>query len=271
MINALSVDVEDYYQVSAFRSIVKFTDWSRYESRLASNIDKLLTILAEEGVRATFFILGWVAENYPEIVRRIRAAGHEIASHGYAHRLVYEQKPDEFLSDFKKSLDITERITGNKILGFRAASFSITKETLWALDILKQQGLKYDSSIFPIVHDLYGIPDAPRYPYRVSEDFWEFPMSTVQIMGRNLPLGGGGYLRLYPYCLTRWGIRRINREGKPAIVYLHPWELDPHQPRIEGSFFSKLRHYQNLRRTEGILRSLCRDFKFATVREVLGV
>lgn len=269
MLNALSVDVEDYYQVSAFEQIVGFDQWEAYESRVTANTIRVLEILAEGEVKGTFFVLGWVAERFPEIVRRIHEAGHEVATHGYAHKMISDQTPQEFALDLKKSITIIEDITGDKVLGHRAASFSVVKTTLWAIDIMREQGLRYDSSIFPIIHDRYGIPEAPRHPYQIKEGFWEFPMSTVKILGKNLPIAGGGYFRLFPYWLTKWGMERVNKEGQPVLVYVHPWEFDPGQPRIKGSMTSRFRHYTNLDKTADRLRKLCCDFRFAPIREVL--
>lgn len=271
MINAFTIDVEDYYHVSNFESIVQFSDWNSYESRVVRNTDKLLELLAKEGIKGTFFVLGWVAENFPEVVTKIKSAGHEIASHGYAHKLVYNQTPEEFTLDLKKSVDMIENLIGDKVLGFRAASFSITQKSMWAIDILKAQGLKYDSSVFPILHHRYGIPDAPTHPYQIREGFWEFPMTTINFFGKNVPICGGGYLRLYPYWLTRLGIKQLNKKGKPVIVYAHPWEIDTEQPRLESTLLNKFRQYHNLEKTEARLRALCRDFQFASVRDVLHV
>ena len=272
VINALTVDVEDYYHVSAFESVVGFANWASQQSRVEANTARVLDILAEGNVRATFFVLGWMAERYPVVVKAIQQAGHEIATHGYAHRLVYEQTPEEFENDLKKSLDIIQNITGERVWGFRAPSFSIVKRSLWALDILQECGLKYDSSIFParpLVHNRYGFPGTPICPYEIRPGLWEFPMTTVHWWGMDFPIGGGGWLRYYPYALTRWGLKRINVKGQPAVVYLHPWELDPEQPRLKASPWRRFLHYHNLDKMADRLRALCRDFHFVPIREIL--
>jgi polysaccharide deacetylase family protein (PEP-CTERM system associated) len=268
-VNAMTFDVEDYYHVEAFQAVIKREDWDGYESRVYSSTRKILEILERYGIKATFFILGWVAERTPGIVKEIQAAGHEIGSHGYAHQIIYHQTPDEFADDVRRSLEIIEGITGEKILGFRAPSFSVTTRSLWAIEILQSFGLLYDSSVFPIIHDLYGIPDAPRHPYQIADGFWEFPMTTVRVLGANLPVGGGAYLRIFPYWWTRWGIRQANSDGDPAVVYLHPWELDPEHPKIKTSRVNHLRHYANLEKTEHRLLALCRDFRFTSLRGLL--
>jgi polysaccharide deacetylase family protein (PEP-CTERM system associated) len=268
-VNAMTFDVEDYYHVEAFQSVIQRENWPGYERRVANSTLKILDILGRYGITATFFILGWVAEHTPGIVKEIQAAGHDIGSHGYAHQIIYHQTPEEFAHDVRRSLEIIEGITGEKVLGFRAPSFSVTKRSLWAIEILQSLGLAYDSSVFPIVHDLYGIPDAPRHPYEIADGFWEFPMTTIRILGANFPVGGGGYLRLFPYWWTRWGIRRANSGGDPAVVYLHPWELDPGHPKIKTSRINHLRHYTNLEKTEDRLIALCRDFRFTSLRGLL--
>ncbi|MBN1136103.1 MAG: DUF3473 domain-containing protein [Anaerolineae bacterium] len=270
MLNALSVDVEEHFQVSAFARAVRAEDWCAYESRVVQNTQQILDILAQHRLKATFFFVGWVAEQHPDLVRQVDSDGHEIATHGYAHRLVTNQTPEELAHDIKRSLDILEDIVGRKIVGYRAPSYSITPKTAWALDILSSFGLEYDSSIFPIHHDLGGFPGAPRHPYQIKKDLWEFPLTTCRLWKWSLPVGGGGYLRLYPYPLTRWAIRQVNKDGIPAIVYVHPWEFDPDQPRIAGvSLRSRLRHYQNLNKTATKLSLLCRDFEFGPLKEVL--
>jgi polysaccharide deacetylase family protein (PEP-CTERM system associated) len=230
-------------------------------------------MFAQSGVTATFFTLGWVAERFPALVRRIAEAGHEIASHGYAHRLVYQTTRDEFADDLRRARTAIEAACGMPVLGYRAPSYSITRDSLWALDVLLEQGYVYDASVFPIHHDRYGIPDAPRHPYRIRRplgELWELPGSTVQVGGQNLPIAGGGYFRLLPYSWTRWGIRRVNeRERQPAIFYLHPWEIDPDQPRIEASTLSRFRHYRNLAKTESRLRRLLSEFRFGSAMSVI--
>lgn len=273
MLNALTIDVEDYYQVSGFESHIRFEQWPDYESRVVGNTWRLLEMLHFHRVKATFFVLGWIAERYPQVVLAIHKEGHEIASHGYRHRLLYNMSREEFRQDTERSKGLLEDLCGEPVLGYRAPSYSIIQETLWAIDILHELGFQYDSSIFPIHHDRYGIPNASRFPYfhSLSEGrkMLEFPLSTVQFLGRNVPIAGGGYLRLFPYAFIRWGIRRINeQEQRPAIVYLHPWEIDPGQPRVNGSRFSRFRHYVNLDKTEARLRRLLQDFRFAPLRSL---
>jgi polysaccharide deacetylase family protein (PEP-CTERM system associated) len=274
MLNALTIDVEDYYHVSAFESVVRFEDWDHHESRVERNTARLLEILGELDVKATFFTLGWVAERYPGLIRVIHAEGHEIASHGYRHRLLYDMGKDEFREDTKKAKQIVEDLCGAPVLGYRAASYSIIRETLWCLDVLQELGFKYDSSIFPIRHDRYGMPGWTRFPHRILTNggpgIWEFPLSTVRLGKWNVPIAGGGYLRLLPYGFVRWGIEQINQvERKPAIVYLHPWEIDPEQPRLRAPWLSTFRHYVHLSQTETKLRSLLKDFAFAPARELI--
>lgn len=275
MPNALSIDVEDYFHVSAMARSIDREDWESLPSRVEQNTDRLLGIFGEAGVGATFFVLGWVAERFPSLIRRIHAAGHEVACHGLTHRQIFRQTPDEFRSETERSKAILEDAIGEAVSGYRAASFSITNESLWALDILHDAGFTYDSSVFPVRHDLYGLPEAPRFPFRWriadGRTLLEFPPSTCQIAGVNVPASGGGYFRIYPYALTRYLIRSLNRkEGKPAMFYLHPWEVDPDQPRIRTSARSRFRHYHNLAKCEGRLRRLLRDFRFDPVRNVLS-
>ncbi len=270
IVNAMTVDVEDYFQVSAFASVVSRDRWGDYESRVAANTDRLLAIFAEFGVHATFFVLGWVAERDPSLVRRIASAGHEIASHGQSHSLVYEQTPAMFRDDIRRSKATLEAQCGRPVLGYRAPSFSITSKSLWALDVLVEEGIAWDTSIFPIRHDRYGIPSAPRHPHFMGNGLLEIPASTVRVAGVNLPIGGGGYFRLLPYAWTRWGIRRVNAtEHRPAVFYVHPWELDPKQPRITAPWLSRLRHYRSLHRTEGRLRTLLSEFSFDSVSSAI--
>jgi polysaccharide deacetylase family protein (PEP-CTERM system associated) len=269
--NALSFDVEDYFQVSNFESFIRFEDWDKHDSRVERNTRVILDILAERQIHATFFVLGWVAEKFPQLVRAIAQAGHELATHSYRHRLVYSLDPREFRRDLRQSIDLIEQAGGQKVLGHRAPSFSITEKSLWALDIMQEEGLRYDSSVFPVRHPRYGIPDAPRAPYEIRKGFWEFPMATFTFGSMKIPVAGGAYFRLYPYPVTRWGLRRINREGKPLVMYLHPWEFDPQQPRFATSLNVRLRHYGNLHKTESRFRRLCGDFEFGTVTEVLGL
>jgi polysaccharide deacetylase family protein (PEP-CTERM system associated) len=275
IVNAFSVDVEDWYQVSDFEDQVRPEEWDRYESRVVPNTRRILRLLEEYGVRGTFFILTWNAERHPSLVEEIAAAGHEIATHGYGHRLVYELGKDLYRRDLELSQRILERILGRPVRGYRAPSFSVTSQSMWALDVMIEAGIEYDSSIFPVQDSLYGIPGALRFPFvihsRGERELVEFPMTTTRVMGRNLPLGGGAYLRLLPYHYMRWGMRRVNQEGQPAVVYLHPWELDPEQPRLKSRGkrgFST--HYINLESMEKKLRRLLTDFRFAPICDVLG-
>jgi polysaccharide deacetylase family protein (PEP-CTERM system associated) len=273
VLNALTVDVEDYFQVSAFDGIVPRSHWDRFERRVADNTRRLLDLFDAAGVRATFFILGWVSEREPALVRSIADRGHEIASHGYGHRLLYEQNARIFADDLKRARESIEDASGRAVLGYRAPSFSITPASQWALDVLAEQGYAYDASVYPIRHDRYGLPGAARHPHvevRAGRRLVEAPGTTVQVGGMLLPAAGGGYFRLYPYALTRWAIRRVNtRDRQPAIVYIHPWEVDPDQPRVRVGLATRLRHYVNLRRTEPRLRRLVRDFSFAPLADVL--
>ena len=368
MLNALTIDLEDYFQVHAFSSVVRFEDWDNYESRIERNTHRLLEILKESSIghraerianeltppapdllpltsnlppealnflpqtsnlkpqtfaKATFFCLGWVAERYPNLIKEIQHRGHEIACHGYSHKLIYTQSRDEFREDVRKAKAILEDITGDEVVGYRAPSYSITNRSRWAFEVLMEEGFKYDSSIFPIHHDFYGFPRAPRFPFVIStngdcnfkfqiSDFKlkqtqssvssinstnpmnpnnpvtpnltacasrltsdgtlvEFPLSTVRIFGANLPVAGGGYFRLLPYSLIKKGLRRINDEEKqPFVFYIHPWELDPDQPRLNSvSFRSRFRHYVNLQKTESRFKKLLSDFNFCSIREVL--
>ena len=266
MYNALTIDVEDYYMVSAFSDIVAPDEWPCYESRVVRNTTILLDVLDAYDVKATFFVLGWVGEHHPGLVRDIHAAGHEVACHGYDHRLIYHLTPDQFREDVHKAKSILEDLTGARVLGYRAASYSIVKKTLWALDVLLEEGLLYDSSIFPIHHDRYGIPGSDRFPHRIttaSGTLWEFPPSTYRIFHQNIPIAGGGYLRLFPLSVTRAAMHAINeQEKKPFIVYLHPWEIDVEQPRLNGRWLSQARHYVNLGSTLPKLQAFLSEFKF---------
>jgi len=343
MLNILTIDLEDYFQVHAFSNVIRFEDWNNYESRIERNTHRLLDILHEckpnflsnvpnslpltsnlkpqTSVRATFFILGWLAERYPHLIRTIKDQGHEIANHGYAHKLIYTQTKEEFRNDIRKSKAILEDITGSEVIGYRAPSYSITQKSRWALEILMEEGFKYDSSIFPIHHDFYGFPQAPRFPFLISMNgnnnfefsplnfetaalqhnstnvlpptsngvllqpptkvdssnpttsskLIEFPISTLRICGQNLPISGGGYFRLFPYPLIKKGLRRINEEEeRPFIFYIHPWEIDPDQPRINSiSRKSRFRHYVNLHKTESKFKKLLTDFRFSSLKNIL--
>lgn len=266
--NYLTIDVEDYYQVSAFESVVQPEEWSGQESRVEGNTDKILQLLATQGIKATFFIVGWVAERYPQLVRDIVAGGHEIGCHSYLHRRVYTLSKEEFREDTRKAKAILEEVTNQPVFGYRAPTYSITQQSLWALDILQELGFRYDSSIFPIRHDMYGIPDAPRFPYKLpNHDMMEYPISTALFFGRKVPVSGGGYFRLFPYWFIKAALKRINKsEGHPFIFYLHPWEVDPGQPRYQhASALSRFRHYNNLHQTERRFERLLKDFTFGPI------
>ena len=273
--NALTVDVEDYFHVANLAPNIRRESWNSRESRVVGNTQKLLAIFEQFDVRGTFFVLGWVAERYPQLIRDIAARGHEIACHGFSHRLVYEQSPEEFYQETLHAKNLLQDITGSAVLGYRAASYSIVRESLWALDILAELGFVYDSSIFPVRHDRYGIPDAERAPHLMAtpagKSIVEWPLATARILGFRLPVAGGGYFRLLPYWLSRWGLASINRrELRPFVFYLHPWEIDPAQPRVSASWLSRFRHYTNLGKCEGRLRRLLAEFRFGTARDGLA-
>ncbi len=271
--NALTVDVEDYFQVSAFAKSIKPHEWDNHPLRVEKNTHKILDLFDDYQIKATFFVLGWVAERRQDLVLEIARRGHEVACHGYSHQLIYNQSEDVFRQEPIRAKIILEDIVQRPVRGYRAASYSITRRSLWALDILAEAGFEYDSSIFPVRHDRYGIPGSPEFPYILDtpagHKLVEFPISTAKFMGYRLPVAGGGYFRLYPYWLSRAGLRQINRKKKPFIFYLHPWEVDPNQPRISASRLSRFRHYNNLDKCESRLRSLASDFKFTTVENVL--
>jgi len=285
--NYLTIDVEDYFHVSAFEKISPPATWAGRECRVEGNTDLILDILDEHNVKATFFILGWVAERYPQVTKKIAALGHEIASHGYLHQRVASQDRETYRADIRRGKALLEDQIGKAVLGYRAPSYSITWQTDWAFDELLAAGFQYDSSIFPMKHDFYGIPDWPRFAgYAVKRgDHWqaeaerpvetisirELPITTLRLGNRNLPIAGGGYFRLLPYAATCWGLKRINQqEQQPFVFYLHPWEFDPQQPRMAGaSAKSRFRHYLNLGKTEKRFRQLLRDFKFGTILEGL--
>jgi polysaccharide deacetylase family protein (PEP-CTERM system associated) len=271
VINALTVDVEDYYHVSALAPYVPRSDWDGLLPRIGDNLERILDLLQSRGITATFFILGWVAERHPEAIRRLAAAGHEIASHGYSHVRATEQTPAEFRQDVESTKKLLEDLGGVPVYGYRAPSFSIQADNLWALDILREVGHRYSSSIYPIRHDLYGLPGAPRFAFRHGTDgILELPMTTVRMLGQNWPAGGGGFFRLFPYSLSAWLLRRVNRhDGQPCIFYFHPWELDPEQPRVAGlDRKARFRHYVNLHRTEGRLERLLADFSWGRMDRV---
>jgi polysaccharide deacetylase family protein (PEP-CTERM system associated) len=273
-VNAFSIDVEDYFQVAALAPSVARETWTQRESRVEQNTDKLLLLLDERRIYATFFVLGWIAQHHPGLVKRIATAGHEIASHGLSHQLIYSQSPSEFREETRCSREILEDLTGAAVIGYRAPSFSITRRSLWALDVLLDLGFQYDSSIFPIHHDRYGIPGAASEPGRVTapsgRTLVEFPMSAASFGGAKIPVSGGGYFRLLPYWVTRAGLRQVNeKHARPFAFYLHPWELDPEQPRIDVGWLSRFRHYTNLKHCEERLQRLLSDFAFAPMIDVL--
>lgn len=270
----MTVDVEDYFHVSALSEVIDRKDWERMEYRAEHSTERLLDLFAGRGIRATFFVLGWVAQRSPGLVRRIHDAGHEVACHGLTHELVYRQTPDVFRQETARSKAILEDIIAARVLGYRAASYSITAKSLWAIDILIDLGFDYDSSIFPIAHDRYGIPGASTRPGPIKgasgRTLIEFPLSTAKLLGVRVPVAGGGYFRLLPYTFTRWALKSINGSQRlPFIFYLHPWEIDAAQPRFNASWLSRFRHYTNLDVCEERLRRLTSDFRFAPVRDVL--
>jgi polysaccharide deacetylase family protein (PEP-CTERM system associated) len=262
--NAMTCDVEDYFQVSAFAPYIDRASWPTRECRVEANMDRILALFERTGVRATFFTLGWIAERYPNVVKRIVAGGHELASHGYGHLRASDQTRAEFDNDVRSSKALLEDIGGQAVLGYRAPSFSIGRDNLWALDVLLEAGYRYSSSIYPVVHDHYGMPEAPRFAFypNGTDGLLEVPVTTVHMMGRNLPAGGGGYFRLLPYALSRWMMAKVNADDRqPALFYFHPWELDPEQPRPEGvGAKSRFRHYVNIDRMENRIEALARDF-----------
>ncbi|MEH6433573.1 XrtA system polysaccharide deacetylase [Massilia sp. DD77] len=262
--NAMTCDVEDYFQVSAFAPYIARDSWDTRECRVEANVERILALYERHGVRATFFTLGWIAERYPNVVRRIVASGHELASHGYGHLRASDQSRAEFDNDIRSSKALLEDLGGQEVLGYRAPSFSIGAQNLWALDALREAGYRYSSSIYPIAHDHYGMPDAPRFAFYPNgpDGLLEVPVTTIRMGGRNLPAGGGGYFRLLPYALSRWMMEKVNREdGEPALFYFHPWEIDPGQPRPAGlDAKSRFRHYVNIGRMEKRLEQLARDF-----------
>ena len=269
--NALTIDFEDWYQGLE----IPMSEWKGFEDRIVPVGRRLLKLFAEAGARATFFILGKVAQDHPEIVEEIAAAGHEIATHGYSHTLIYTQTPEVFREELALSIRLLEDITGHTIRGHRAPFFSVTKQSLWALDVMKDLGIEYDSSIFPVRNYRYGIEDAPRWPYRIpvqGGELDEWPITTWKLHGKSIPVAGGAYFRIFPYALTRTAFRAINAEGHPAVFYLHPWEIDPGHPRIQlPRRVATITHYFNLASTEGRLKQLLRDFRFAPMHEVLHV
>jgi polysaccharide deacetylase family protein (PEP-CTERM system associated) len=272
--NAFTIDVEDYFHVAALASAISTDSWTDRESRVAASTDRILQMLDAHHVKGTFFVLGWVADHVPGLVQRIAAAGHEVACHGYSHQLIYNQDPQTFRQETARAKALLEDQIGAPVNGYRAASFSITPRSRWALDTLIEMGFKYDSSIFPVRHDRYGMPGASRVPGYIESPsgacIAEFPMSTALVAGTPIPVSGGGYFRLLPYAGIRAGLRSINdTEGQPFTFYLHPWEIDPEQPRVRVGLLSRLRHYTNLRKCAGRLERLLTDFRFTTMHKVL--
>jgi polysaccharide deacetylase family protein (PEP-CTERM system associated) len=289
-INMLSIDVEDYFQVSAFEDISPPDKWDDFESRVVANTERILQVLESADVRATFFVLGWVAKRYPNLVRKIAAADHEVASHGYGHQRIGNLERSEFRRDIQRSKQILEDLVGCEVLGYRAPSYSISQQTPWAFDELLEAGYVYDSSIFPVKHDFYGMSDWPRFaglavkggdgqwqpaessqPSSEQQSMMELPITTLRLAGKNLPISGGGYFRLLPYVVSRWGLQRVNQVDKqPFVFYLHPWEFDPDQPRMAGAGLkSRFRHYLNLHKTESRFKRLLDDFEFVPIRNGL--
>ncbi|MFN0303269.1 MAG: XrtA system polysaccharide deacetylase [Burkholderiales bacterium] len=270
VVNALSIDVEDYFQVSALSPHFPSDRWDQQECRVERNVEKILGLLSEAGVSATFFTLGWIAERYPHLVKRIASERHEVASHGCDHRRVSELDPTSFGKDITRSKALLEDLTGQRVLGYRAPSFSIGNQNSWAFDCLQEAGYRYSSSVYPIRHDHYGVPSAPRFPFETRAGLLEIPLSTIQWARINFPAGGGGYFRLLPYVVSSWLIRSINRtDGRSTVFYFHPWELDPGQPIVRGlGTRTRVRHYVNLKRTESRLRRLLADFEWNRMDQV---
>jgi len=268
--NALTIDVEDYFQVSAFAAYIPREQWDARECRIEANVERILAMLEARGTQATFFTLGWIAERYPHLVRRIVGGGHELASHGYGHQRASELSPDAFRNDVVRAKGLLEQIGGREVQGYRAPSFSIGAGNLWAFDTLVRAGYRYSSSVYPIHHDHYGMPDSPRFAYRLSNGLIEVPVTTLRLLKRNLPSSGGGYFRLLPYALSRWMLRRVNREDRePAVFYFHPWEIDPGQPRVAGiDAKTRFRHYVNIPRMQGRLQQLLGDFRWGRMDQI---
>ena len=272
LVHCLTFDIEEHFQVSAFESPMRRRHWDHCESRVERNTEKILELLRMRDVRATFFVLGWVAERHRKLIKRIADEGHEIASHGYAHELITLLSPNQFREDIRKTKGILEEINSAPVLGYRAPSFTITRDTTWAFQILVEEGYVYDSSVFPILHHIYGMLGAKTKSHVVLTEagpLWEFPLSTATMAGLRLPIAGGGYFRLFPYRLLRRMLKRVEADGQGLVMYLHPWELDPDQPRMHGPLLSRFRHYVNLQKTEGRLMQLLEDFRFAPIRDAI--
>lgn len=270
-LNVMSIDVEDWFSVENMRGFIAREDWDKLESRVERNIARLLDLFAARQIEATFFVLGWIAERHPDMVREIARRGHEVATHGYSHNMLTRMTPEEFDADLARSLDMLARAGVSNVLGFRAPTFSVTRKTLWAVDVLKSRGLAYDSSVFPIgMHPDYGIADAPLTPHQYPNGIWELPMSCAEIFGKRIPCSGGGYFRLFPYPVMRALLRRTNAQGRSVVFYLHPWEIDPEQPRVDAlPPMKRFRHYNNLERTYARLERLLGDFRFTSARRLL--
>lgn len=269
--NMMSVDLEDWFCVYNFHEIIPYSQWDTCQSRVEANTERLLDLFDHYDTKATFFVLGWIAERFPSLIRTIAARGHEIASHGYSHRLLTKMSPEEFREDLRRGLDVTRRASDQPVVGFRAPSFSVTPTTTWALDIMTEYGIQYDSSIFPIgFHPDYGMPSSPLGMYRIRENLLEIPMSCVEIVGRRVPCSGGGYFRQFPYSITRRLLNTCNAQGRPFIFYIHPWEIDPEQPKMPVSALRRFRHYHNLDKTFGRLQRLMDDFSFTTIQYVIS-
>ena len=268
--NALTIDVEDYFQVSAFAPYIRRSEWDARECRVERNVGRILELLSQQDIKATFFTLGWLADRYPQLVRAIVAGGHELASHGYGHERASDLSRDAFTQDVTRAKKLLEDLGGQPVLGYRAPSFSIGTANLWAFDVLAAAGHEYSSSVYPIKHDHYGMPDSPRFAYRLANGMLEVPVTTLRVMNRNLPSSGGGYFRLLPYAVSRWMLRKVNREDREsAVFYFHPWEIDPGQPRIAGiDAKTRFRHYVNIGRTEGRLQSLLQDFRWGRMDQI---
>ena len=268
--NALTIDVEDYFQVSAFAPYIRRDEWDARECRIERNVGRILELLGQRGIKATFFTLGWIAERYPQLVRDIVAGGHELASHGFGHERATDLSESAFTQDVQRAKMLLEDLAGLPVLGYRAPSFSIGTGNLWAFDVLARAGYRYSSSIYPIRHDHYGMPDSPRFAYQLTSGLLEIPITTLRMGNRNLPSSGGGYFRLLPYALTRWMLRQVNQQDREsAIFYFHPWEIDPGQPRVDGiDLRTRFRHYVNIGRTEGRLQSLMDDFRWGRMDQI---
>jgi polysaccharide deacetylase family protein (PEP-CTERM system associated) len=272
MKNVMSVDLEDWFCVYNLSRLIPYADWDKCESRVERNTARLLDLFRKHHTQATFFVLGWVADRFPDLVKEIERQGHELATHGYSHRLLTLMQPEEFRVDLQRSLEVLAKATSQEVRGFRAPSFSLTRQTLWAVDILRESGIQYDSSVFPVgFHPDYGIADASLRPYRLADGLTELPMSVAEVLGQRIPCSGGGYFRLYPYAVSRRLIRRCNRQGRSVMFYLHPWEIDPEQPRVKGLSWSKrFRHYKNLDRTAERLERLLSEFSFTSARKLIA-